>query len=79
MEMENRNLTNEESEKVVGGKPDKGIFTDLCPFCGEGAEFHQIRNIKYKGRVREFWHCGKCGDLTHFVAENRWEHGLIKD
>ena len=76
--METKNLTNEETEQVIGGAgEDNGIYTDWCPFCGEGDDYHMI--LTPWPWDREFWHCGKCGDLTHFRREGRWEHGIIRD
>ena len=84
-EVENMNkklaeLTEEELKQVIGGaaeNSDQGIITDWCPFCGECVDYYMIK--KYNVRYREFWHCGKCGDLTYFKKEGRWEHGIILD
>lgn len=73
-------LNEEELKQVIGGtgeEPDKGIFSDWCPYCGEGADFHLLKNIHYSGSYREFWHCGKCGDMTHIKSPDHWEHGII--
>lgn len=68
-------------KQVAGGiGPDNGIISDWCPFCGEYIDFYIIKD--YSAPKREFWHCGKCGDLTHFTyptKEGHWEHGIILD
>lgn len=79
MEFENKNLTREEAEKVTGGEGDNGIFTDWCPFCGEGTNFYMLKHYTYTGPYREFWHCARCGDLTYFKSDNCWVHGIVLD
>ena len=71
-------LNAEELAQVVGGcgagiDPDNGILTKQCPFCAEYKDFYRT-DYTYK---IEHWHCCKCGDLTYFQYEKRWERGYI--
>ena len=83
-EVENLNkklagLSEEELMQITGGcgngiDTDKGIISTQCPFCGEYKDFYRT-DYTYK---IEHWHCCKCGDLTYFRYENRWERGYIR-
>lgn len=70
-------LTEEELKQFIGGiGPDNGMVSDWCPFCG-CVDFK--KDESYRLCDREIWHCGKCGDLTHFLKDGHWEHGIILD
>ena len=65
-------LTEEELAQVAGGE-DNGIISTQCPFCAEYKDYYRI-DYSYK---IEHWHCGKCGDLTYFRLDCRWERGYV--
>ena len=65
-------LSEEEIAQVTGGE-DNGIISTQCPFCAEYEDYYKTDHT-YK---IEHWHCGKCGDLTYFRYEGRWERGYV--
>ena len=71
-------LSEDELMQITGGcgngiDTDKGIISTQCPFCAEYKDYYRI-DYSYK---IEHWHCGKCGDLTYFRLDCRWERGYV--
>ena len=71
MEMENKNLTNEEAEQVAGGKAQP----DGVKYCGNRCKSEQPMRYFGLGRCPdktgkwhwvEEWHCCTCGYSSYF-------------